>query len=751
MALLCAMGVGATFVLGEVHSLRDALNLNTSLSLPSSSLAPAGWGDPETLLLVGDDQRALTRYYHVAVPPHANEMILARIDPSKPYISMMSIPRELQVTIDTPKQGPVTTRFNYAYTAGGIPLLVSTIKRALGLSVNHVMVITFGRFKRAVDQMGCVYTTVDRRYYHVNVPGAEQYQEIDLEPGYQNLCGTGALQFVSYRHGDTSLVRDARDQSFLLDVKRQYGATLAGNVHTFERIFGQAVQTDRGLHSTTGLLNLAGTMISSAGRTVRQVQFQVNLVPPASTPCSCVTASRGQIAASVHSFLYGSSRPAKQRTAAVARAVRNRNFVARLPLVPTGTSELAQAQTEASGVPFQYEYPRIQDRGGSFVPVFTHNYNIRSPAGLTYPIYVDVFSAGQLGQYYDVQGTTWTGAPLFQNPQQTVSVGGRTYYLFYESEHLNVVGWTEHGAVYWVRNSLGNSVPNGELLAIAEGTRPVSGSGRLGALRSRAPLSAANLPAFTAPAPKVDLRQLLGSLGGLLGLLFAGLLVFPLIKRRSELRTLRAQLRTTCLQEAELAAAFARNPARFAAALAANPAAVPVARGWTSPPAPSQSRSVAAGSQSVAAGSRRADPPRRVYRARRRRRRARIAVAVAVLVAAGVIFVLERGQTPGARPTHVATATGGPSAPVAVLNATTAPGAAGQLAQQLRGRRVKIGTVGNLTGWQHPGLWILFATGQRAQATRLVPLVPGRATIAPIDVATQAVAGRGAQVVVVIG
>ena len=83
-------------------------------------------------------------------------------------------------------------------------------------------------------------------------PAAEQYQEINLQPGYQKMCGEQALQFVSYRHGDTSLVRDARDQSFLLDVKKQYGPTLAANVGKFEQIFGQAVQTDPGLHSTTG-------------------------------------------------------------------------------------------------------------------------------------------------------------------------------------------------------------------------------------------------------------------------------------------------------------------------------------------------------------------------------------------------------------------------------------------------------------------------------------------------------------------
>ncbi len=729
------MGAGANFVLGEVHTLRDALNLSSALSLPSGSLASAGWGDPQTLLLVGDDQRALTRYYHVAVPPHANEMILVRIDPSKPYISMMSIPRELQVTIDTPNQGPITTRFNYAYTAGGIPLLVSTIKHTLGLSVNHVMVITFARFKRAVDQMGCVYTTVDRRYFHVNVPGTDQYQEINLQPGYQDLCGAAALQFVSYRHGDTSLVRDARDQSFLLDVKKQYGPTLAGNVHQFEQIFGRAVQTDRGLHTNSGILNLIGTMISSAGRSVRQVQFQVNLVPAGGTSCSCVTAGRGQIAASVRSFLYGSSTPEKERTAAVARAVHDRKAVARLPLVPTGSSELAQAQTAAAGMPFRYEYPRVQDRGGSVVSPLLRDYLIHGPGGLAYPIYVDVFSAGQLGQYYDVQGTSWTGAPLFQNPQQTVSVARRTYYLFYESQHLNVVGWTEHGAAYWVRNSLSNSLPNGELLAIAEQTRPVGGS--VGIVRSPVALNAASVPAFIPPTPKTNLRQLLGSLGGLLGLLLFPLLAIPLIKRRSELRALRAQLNATSLVEAELASSFARNPAKVAAALAASAPAAPAA-GVAMP---------------SAAGSPPVGPARRAHAARHRRRRRRTQatalVAVAALAAA-VVFVVERGQAPNQRATHALAAAGIPSAPIAVLNATTTQGAAGRLTQQLRSHRVKVWLIGDLSGWQHPGLWILYAPGQRDQAAQLVRFVPGRATLAPIDASTQAAAGRS-KVVVVIG
>src|SRR5947209_7122468 len=384
LVLLASAGGSAVFVLEQVHSLRDALNLNDALKVAPGNLAVAGWGEPQTLLLVGDDQRSLTRYYHVAVPHLANEMLLVRLDPSKPYISMMSIPRELAVPIRRPNGAKYVGRLNSAYTYG-IPTLLSTIKRALGLRANHEVVITFGRFKRSVDQMGCVYSTVDRRYFHVNVPGGQQYQEINLQPGYQKLCGTQALQFVSYRHDDTSLVRDARDQSFLMDVKKQYGPTLSDNVGKFEHIFGKAVQTDPGLQSTTGLLNLIGTLISSSGRRVRQVHFQANLLADVDT------ATPQQIARSIHAFLYGVSPIPKRNTAAVAQAVHGRGAVRKLPLVPIAPSALGQARAAALHLPFPLEFPRVEDRGGSVEPPSLRTYLIHAPDGSAYPAYAAVF------------------------------------------------------------------------------------------------------------------------------------------------------------------------------------------------------------------------------------------------------------------------------------------------------------------------------------------------------------------------
>ena len=235
--LLAAVGIvllagGATYAIArnEVSKVVEALDQNKPVKVAPKVLAPTSKGAPETLLLIGNDERPPPKDNPCgAVLPHSNEMLLVRIDPSKPTISMLSIPRELQVTFTAPNGEVITNRINSAYTygfedgggtSGGVKLMVETIKHVLGIPViNHVFVTNFTKFKRAVDEMGCVYMTVDKRYYHVNEPDGEQYFEINLQPGYQRLCGKQALEFVANRHESTSLIRDARDQRFLLEVK----------------------------------------------------------------------------------------------------------------------------------------------------------------------------------------------------------------------------------------------------------------------------------------------------------------------------------------------------------------------------------------------------------------------------------------------------------------------------------------------------------------------------------------------------
>ena len=108
--LLAAVGIialagAATYVVArnEVGKVVEALGQTKAVKVAPKVLAPTSKGAPETLLLVGNDQRPPPKDNPFgSVLPHSNEMLLVRIDPSKPTISMLSIPRELQVTFTAP-------------------------------------------------------------------------------------------------------------------------------------------------------------------------------------------------------------------------------------------------------------------------------------------------------------------------------------------------------------------------------------------------------------------------------------------------------------------------------------------------------------------------------------------------------------------------------------------------------------------------------------------------------------------------
>ncbi|HTX10278.1 MAG TPA: LCP family protein [Solirubrobacteraceae bacterium] len=569
VVLLASAGATAVFVLEQVHTVVQDLKVSVPLSVSRKALAHDYYGGPETLLFIGDDTRSVYKYYNAFVPNLANEMLLVRIDPSKPYISMLSLPRELWVPITEPNGVTITNRLNSAYTYGTTTLL-QTIKQVTGLSVNHVIATTFTQFENAINKLGCVYDTIDERYYNLNngAPGTD-YQSINLQPGYQCLTGSEAEQFVSYRHTDTSQIRDARDQSFLLAVKKQYGPQLAGNIGKFEQIFGQTVQTDPGLRSQTEILNLANLLITAAGLRVRQVPFQTSPLPSGD-----LTASPQQIQQSVNSFLNGGSAPPTKQTAAVARQVGRRGALAHLPLTPTLATNVAAEKAATGGIPFTAEFPTVQDLAGSGaytvspqcttqVQTCVRDYLIHAPGGKAYPIYTEVFSNGQLGQFYDVQGTTWVNAPLFADPNQTVQVGKRTYYLYYDGSQLSTVAWQQYGAMYWVHNTLTDAVGNGELLAIAEQTVPISGVVNAGgAARGKKGKATPNLravavPTLTTPTTKLSTVETVGSIGGVVALAALPLLLFGVVRRRRQLRRLRAELRELDDRQAYLLAATA--------------------------------------------------------------------------------------------------------------------------------------------------------------------------------------------------
>ena len=625
-------GATAAIALNEVSRLTEALEQNKPVRVAPNVLAPTRSGAPETLLLVGNDERRHTTT--APVLPHSNEMLLVRVDPSKPTISILSIPRELKVPIHKPDGEVEENRINSAYTygwengggtAGGVKLMLETIKQVLGITVNHVFVTNFKKFAEAVNDIGCVYMTVDKRYYHSNSePGAEQYFEINLHPGYQKLCGLEALEFVANRHESTSLIRDARDQRFLLEAKAEYGPSVFENREKYERIFGKYVEST--LAGEEEILQLLYLLGESAGKPVRQVDFHVNLEP------TFDTATPEQVHEAVASFLNGPvaihhaapnlpAHPAAHRAHSHGSGGSGGLGFA---LTPTTSSELEEARSQAPNLPFPLEYPKVRDSFAGAEPDELRVYRIHDLHGHLHPIYDIVISRGELGQYYDVQGTNWTDPPMLDNPGQTVHVGSRTYELFYTGEQVRAIAWREAGAVYWIENTLTNSVSPRVMLAMATQTVPVIRT--RSTPRVAAATTATNVELTPRAAASATSTAKLEALLGFVGLAVVALLAPLVLVRQREVGRLRDAVAYALALETR------QRPLLAAAG-------IPYAE-----PAP-HAAAVPQASEGVPAGT--GEPARAaptVYRAQRSRRAvvlaSAIALALAVAIAAGVMLAM---------------------------------------------------------------------------------------------------------------
>jgi LCP family protein required for cell wall assembly len=176
-------------------------------------------GHAAIALVIGYDHRA---GIESGLESRSDTIMLLRADPQTKTISMLSFPRDLQVTVKCRNLPDVVDRINYAYQRCGSDGTLRTVQALTQLPVNYLITVNFHGFKQIVDKLGGVWMDVDRRYYNRNVGTAEtNFADINLQPGYQRLNATQALEFVRYRHTDSDFYRLARQQQFVRAFKEQ--------------------------------------------------------------------------------------------------------------------------------------------------------------------------------------------------------------------------------------------------------------------------------------------------------------------------------------------------------------------------------------------------------------------------------------------------------------------------------------------------------------------------------------------------
>ena len=486
-ALLIAALAGtatATVALNKASEIAHLVFQSEIQGAPKGLITEQYAGGPKTFLVLGTDRRAhSTDALDRENPPHSDTILLVRFDPGQGQTTLLSIPRDLLVTIKT-KEGAVyaNQKINAAYTLGsrlggtseGSLLAAETIKREVfpSLKLSGIVDVNFAGFIRLVDTLGCAYVMVDHRYYNQNVGTPEtDYTSINLQPGYQKLCDENALDYVRYRHTDSDFVRVARQQDFLRDLREQVDPSdIEGQLETVAKAVGHAITTTIKPSAST-LIELAKLIAFSQGKTIRQVKFKSSNVNALVNGGSYVTSTPQLEQETLEEFL-GQSHEENEGSSTPAPAHSSSHHTHYHPhVISAASAGMVRTDSEsevvktALGVPFQVLYPAYQTAPST--QEATRPYALRDEHGHLHQAYVVVWRQNGIDGYYDFEGTNWLNPPLFAHARER-PLHGRDYKLVYDGSHIHVIGWRQGNVLYWVTNTLLEDLSNDQMWVVAK-------------------------------------------------------------------------------------------------------------------------------------------------------------------------------------------------------------------------------------------------------------------------------------------
>ena len=241
-----------------------------------------------TVLLLGIDER-----HQETGPFRTDTMLVLTVDPAAKTAGILSIPRDLWVTIPTmDTEGKINTAHflgdAYNYPGGGPALAVETVKQELGIPVDYYVRFNFDSFEQVIDAIGgvdiCVAETIDDPTY----PAFDNYgfDPLHIDKGCQHMGGALALKYARTRHTGTDFDRAKRQQQVILAArdkvtKQNMLPQLVAQAPTLLDELQKSVRTNLTLDQMIQLAKLA-TQIDP--KNIKQATIDENMVVAYNTP-----------------------------------------------------------------------------------------------------------------------------------------------------------------------------------------------------------------------------------------------------------------------------------------------------------------------------------------------------------------------------------------------------------------------------------------------------------------------------------
>lgn len=174
-------------------------------------LFPAG---RTNILLIGLDRRP-----GETGPARADTLILTTVFPQDDYAGMLSIPRDLWVTLPDGSPNRINAAHFFAEAdapGSGPAATVQTVASNFGVTLNYYVRLDFAGFVRIVDAAGGIEVDVERPIVDYAYPTHDYgVMVVEFQPGRQHMDGERALQYARIRHGGSDFQRAERQQAVI--------------------------------------------------------------------------------------------------------------------------------------------------------------------------------------------------------------------------------------------------------------------------------------------------------------------------------------------------------------------------------------------------------------------------------------------------------------------------------------------------------------------------------------------------------
>jgi len=198
----------------------DATNPDKPTEIPAADLPkPDPWDGVSrvNLLVMGLDYRD----WEAGETPRTDTMIVFTLDPLNNTAGMISIPRDLWVTIPGFESGKINTAYYlgevYNLPGGGPGLAASTVEELLGVPIHYYAQIDFQAFVDFIDHIEGVRLTFDEPMV---LDRLGKWNTVTIEPGVITLPGEYALAYVRARKtGGGDFDRAERQQILIMAIR----------------------------------------------------------------------------------------------------------------------------------------------------------------------------------------------------------------------------------------------------------------------------------------------------------------------------------------------------------------------------------------------------------------------------------------------------------------------------------------------------------------------------------------------------